>query len=55
MNKRVEETIDRWKKIKFISLIVFISGITEEILKRRRRTTLAISAVISLLLLFYLK
>ena len=40
------------KKIKIIYLIILMSGIIEEILKRRRRTTLAIGAIISLLVYF---
>jgi len=49
MHKEIEEKFERWKKIKIIYCIALVSGIIEEILKRRRRTTLAIGAVISLL------
>lgn len=49
MHKEIEEKIERWKKIKIIYWIASVSGIIEELLKRRRRTTLAIGAAISLL------
>jgi len=52
MKEKIEEKFERWKKIKIIYLIILMSGIIEEILKRRRRTTLAIGAIISLLVYF---
>ncbi|MFH1200808.1 MAG: hypothetical protein V1484_00560 [bacterium] len=49
MEKEIEEKFKRWQEIKIIYWTVLISGIVEEILKRRRRTTLVIGAIISLL------
>ena len=52
MNKEIEEKFEKWKNIKIIYWIVLVSGIIEETLKRRRRTTLALGAAISLLAYF---
>lgn len=49
INSKIEEKLEMWKKIKIIYWIVFWSGIIEEILKRRIRTTLAIGATIAIL------
>lgn len=50
MSNEINTKIEELGKIKFIRWIAFISGIIEEILKRRRRTTLAIGAAITLLI-----
>lgn len=50
MGNEINTKIEELEKIKFIRWIAFISGIIEEILKRRRRTTLAIGAAITLLI-----
>lgn len=49
MDNKVQEIFEKWKKIKIIYQIALVSKIVEEILKRRRRTTLALGAAISLL------
>lgn len=49
MYKKIEEKFERWMKDPIIYWIALMSGIIEEILKRRRRTTLATGAIISLL------
>jgi signal peptide peptidase SppA len=54
MNQAVETTIKNLKDNKLISWLVLYSSVVEEILKRRRRTTLAIGATISLLVLVLL-
>ena len=49
MNGEIQKIFERWKKIKIIYLVAFVSGIVEEVLKRRRRTSLAIGATIAIL------
>ena len=50
IQNKIEEKLQEWKKIKIIYCIVFWSGIIEEILKKRRRTTLAMGATITILI-----
>ncbi len=54
MDKDVKEIFEKWKNLRFIYWIALLSGLIEEILKKRRRTTLAIGAAISLYI-YYIK
>lgn len=49
IHKEVNEELEKWKENKYIYRVAFILGIVEEILKRRRRTTLAIGGLIAIL------
>jgi len=52
MNMEIKGVFVKWKKWSVVYYIALWTGVCEEVLKRRRRTTLALGAAISLIIYY---